>query len=115
MAPQGFSVRPASLNGNAHILNELAGYLRAGRLDGDLGTQARAPRAPQEIGDEVVRITRFAADQCADVVALLSALATKAQEVANAHVTFDEAKTTQHRAVSDQLLKEGTMVMPDRR
>ncbi len=115
MAAQGFRSRPASLNGNAHILNELAGYLRAGRLDGELGTQARAPRAPREIGDEVVRITRFAADQCADVVALLSALATKVREVANAHVAFDDAKAVQYRAASDLLLKEGTMVMPDRR
>lgn len=62
-----------------------------------------------------MRITRFAADQCADVVALLSALATKVREVANAHTGFDDAKAAQYRAASDQLLKEGTMVMPDRR
>lgn len=73
----GYSSNPASINHNANILVELAGYLEAGRPDSELAIEAKAPRSHREVGDEVVRFTQFALNQYQDAVALLVSLASK--------------------------------------
>ncbi|QUG99706.1 hypothetical protein HUO13_01845 [Saccharopolyspora erythraea] len=87
----GFSVDPESINGNSHVLVEIAGLLDAGRLDPDAGTEARAPRAHREVGDMVIEFGRFADDQYRDLTALLGALATRLQAVGEEHVSIDSS------------------------
>ncbi|MEU7330679.1 hypothetical protein [Streptomyces parvus] len=43
----------ASINGNADLLIEIAGFLHEGRPDGDLCTMARDPRSHSDVGAQV--------------------------------------------------------------
>ncbi|MFE4517842.1 hypothetical protein ACFRMQ_27040 [Kitasatospora sp. NPDC056783] len=72
----GYGAGPASINGNANLLLEIAGLLRAGRLDGETGTSARLPRSHREVAVKVEEFARFAVDQYDDLVVLLTALST---------------------------------------
>jgi hypothetical protein len=56
---EGFSAVPASIDGSAHLLLEIAGVLEQGRLDGDIGTMARVPRSHKDVSAAVLD---FAAD-----------------------------------------------------
>ncbi len=107
----GFSIRPVSLNHNANILVELAGYLEAGRPDGELATEAKAPRSHHKIGDEVVRFTRFALDQYQDAVALLVSLATKLHRTGEEHLTVD----AQNQQMMNSFLMDTTLIPPKQR
>lgn len=107
----GFSIRPASLNHNANILVELAGYLEAGRPDGELATEAKAPRSHRDIGDEVVKFTRFAFDQYQDAVALLVSLATKLHHTGEKHLVVD----AHNQEMMNRLLRDTTLVPPEQR
>ncbi|GAA4856362.1 hypothetical protein [Saccharopolyspora cebuensis] len=107
----GFNVDPESIDGNSHLLTELAGLLHEGRLDGDLATMSRAPRAHPDVGKQVAEFATFANDQHRDLVALLGALATKLKAVGEEHVTVDGT-------VRDELarfLSEGSFVPPGKR
>ncbi|AUY53281.1 hypothetical protein [Streptomyces sp. CB01881] len=73
---EGYGAGPASINGNANLLLEIAGLLRAGRLDGETGTAARQPRSHIEVALKVDEFARFAVDQYDDLVVLLTALST---------------------------------------
>lgn len=103
-----FRVDPESIDGNSHVLAELAGLLQEGRLDGELATMARPPRAHPEIGDAVSRFATFAHDQHTDLAALLAALSTKLKAVGEEHVTVDG----QVRDELSRFLSEGTFVAP---
>ncbi len=107
----GFHVDPESVNGNSHLLAELAGLLQEGRLDGDLATMARAPRAHPDVGKEVTKFATFADDQHRDLAALLGALATRLKAVGEKYVTFD----ADIRTSLDRFLTEGSFVPPERR
>jgi hypothetical protein len=107
----GFSSRPASLNHNANILVELAGYLEAGRPDGELATEAKAPRSHRELGDEVVKFTQFALDQYQDAVALLTSLATKLHRTGEEHLAVD----TQNQEMMNRLLADTVLIPPKQR
>jgi hypothetical protein len=107
----GFSLRLPSLNHNANILVELAGYLEAGRPDGELATEAKAPRSHREIGDEVVRFTQFALDQYQDAVALLVSLATKLHRTGEEHLAVD----VQNQEMMNRLLMDTTLIPPEQR
>ncbi|MET9768169.1 hypothetical protein [Streptomyces sp. NPDC006415] len=58
----------ASINGNANLLIEIAGFLHEGRPDGDLCTMAREPRTHSDVAAQVERFGRFADDQHQDAV-----------------------------------------------
>ncbi|MCP2261297.1 hypothetical protein LX15_005018 [Streptoalloteichus tenebrarius] len=108
---EGFASAPASINHNANILVEIAGYLEAGRPDVELATLAKAPRSHPDVGGLVERFTAFAFDQFQDAVALLGALATKLGETGREHASVDEGV---QRAM-DGFLIETTLVPPDQR
>jgi hypothetical protein len=87
------TVSPASINGNAHALVEIAGLLQAGRPDEEISTRAVEPAVGPGVGGPVREFSRYARDQYQDAVALLAALSTRVAEVAatyagaTAHVT----------------------------
>ncbi|MGH3874404.1 MAG: hypothetical protein ACRDSR_23370 [Pseudonocardiaceae bacterium] len=85
----GFSAEPPSIDGSAHLLIEIAGLLHEGRLDGDIGTMARVPRAHPDVGVKVEEFARFADDQYQDLVLLLIALSTKLRATGKAYVEVD--------------------------
>lgn len=107
----GFFVDPESIDGNSHLLAEQAGLLHEGRLDGDLATMSRPPRAHPDVGAEVGKFATFAADQHRDLVALLSALSTKLKAVGEEHVTIDGHV----REELARFLAEGVFVPPEKR
>ncbi|MFF4423407.1 hypothetical protein ACFY04_21945 [Streptomyces sp. NPDC001549] len=47
----GYVANAASINGNSHLLVELAGLLYAGRPDGEMTVMARVPRSHQALND----------------------------------------------------------------
>ena len=51
----------------------LAALLQAGRLDGDLGTMARAPRSHPDVGTEVAEFARHCDDRYRALIARLAA------------------------------------------
>lgn len=107
----GYSVSKASINGSSHLLMEIAGLLYEGRMDGENATQARVPRAHDEVAAQVDTLARFAQDQYNDMVALLASLATKLQAAGSSYVTVD--KGVQGRM--DSILDCGTFVPPEKR
>ncbi|GHH06096.1 hypothetical protein GCM10018780_38540 [Streptomyces lanatus] len=109
--PGGFSARVESVDGSSHLLNELAGLLYAGRMDGDNATQCRVPRSHPQVADTVEDFARFAQDQYGDLVGLLSALSTKLRSTGNAYVQADAGA---QRAMDD-LLDNGRYVAPENR
>ncbi|MBM9624754.1 hypothetical protein JE024_40235 (plasmid) [Streptomyces zhihengii] len=90
---------------------EIAGLLYEGRMDGENATQARLPRAHDEVAAQVDTLARFAQDQYNDMVALLASLATKLQAAGSSYVTVD--KGVQGRM--DSILDCGTFVPPEKR
>ncbi|MFF8275358.1 hypothetical protein ACF05T_04445 [Streptomyces lateritius] len=99
-----------SINGNANLLIEIAGFLHEGRPDGDLGAMARAPRSHPEVAAQVERFGRFANDQFLDTVALLAALATRLKTTGTDFVAVDDANT---RRFLDNVLRNGQYVAPE--
>lgn len=110
-APGGFSARAESLDGSSHLLNELAGLLYAGRMDGENATQCRVPRSHPQVAEAVEDFARYAQDQYGDLVTLLSALSTKLRSTGNAYVKADAGA---QRAMDD-LLDKGRYVAPEDR
>jgi hypothetical protein len=109
--PGGFAARAESMDGSSHLLNELAGLLYAGRMDGENATQCRVPRSHPQVAEAVEDFARYAQDQCGDLVTLLSALSTKLQSTGNAYVKADAGA---QRALDD-LLDQGRYVAPEDR
>jgi hypothetical protein len=108
MGDGGFSVEASSIDGSTHLLIEIAGLLHAGRLDGDVGTMARAPRSHPEVGKKTTEFAKFANDQFQDLVALLAALSTKLRATGNAYVQVDAKVQGQ----LDRVLSAGQYVAP---
>ncbi|MGJ7908211.1 hypothetical protein ACOQFL_17240 [Actinopolyspora sp. H202] len=106
-----FHLDPESIDGNSHVLAELAGLLRAGRLDGDLATMARSPRSHPDVGKKVEEFASFAHNQHRDLVALLGALSTKLKAVGEEHVGIDAQVSDE----LERLLSEGSYVPPGKR
>ncbi|MGW6980394.1 hypothetical protein ACWGE1_13235 [Streptomyces sp. NPDC054932] len=79
-----------SINGNAHLLIEIAALLHEGRPDGDTSTMARAPRAHDDVAKEALRFARFADDQFKDTVALFAGLATRLKTAGTAFARVDD-------------------------
>lgn len=109
--PGGFSARPESIDSSSHLLNELAGLLYAGRMDGENATQCRVPRSHPQVAEAVEDFARYAQDQYGDLVTLLSALSTKLRSTGNAYVQADAGA---QRAMDD-LLDKGRYVAPEDR
>lgn len=109
--PGGFSARAESIDGSSHLLNELAGLLYAGRMDGENATQCRVPRSHPQVAEAVEDFARYAQDQYGDLVALLSALSTRLRSTGNAYV---QADASAGRAMDD-LLDNGRYVAPEDR
>jgi hypothetical protein len=89
-------------------LIEIAGLLRAGRLDGDAATMARAPRSHPDVGTAVERFALFVDDQYRDLVLLLTALSTRLKATGMSYVRVDEMQ----QAALDTVLDSGRCVAP---
>ncbi|WP_416957482.1 hypothetical protein [Streptomyces sp. Agncl-13] len=120
-ADGGGSVAPAagslvaktdSINGNANLLIEIAGFLQEGRPDAELTTMAREPRAHQDVATQVARFAGFADDQYLDAVALFAALSTRLRTAGSDFVKIDDG-TAQH--FLDDVLRYGQYVAPEAR
>lgn len=98
-----------SLDGNAHILVELAGLLVAGRPDADLYRRGAAPASHGEVGAALMRFADFAADQYQDAAALLAALSTKVRGAMTGYAGTDEDNA---RLVGEFLGPGTTLVVP---
>lgn len=109
--PGGFSAGAESIDGSSHLLNELAGLLYAGRMDGENATQCRVPRSHPQVAEAVEDFARYAQDQYGDLVALLSALSTGLTSTGNAYVQADASA----RRAMDDLLDNGRYVAPEDR
>lgn len=107
----GHAYTAASIDGSSHLLNELAGLLHAGRMDGENATACRVPGSHPEVAEAVEEFARYAQGQYDDMVALLTALSTKLRSSANAYVTADEDARRQLDAVLDN----GQYVAPEHR
>jgi hypothetical protein len=107
----GFSADTASINGSSNLLNELAGLLNAGRMDGENATQCRLPRSHPDVAEAVEDFARYTQDQYSDMVTLLSALSTKLHATGNAIVHADA--DAQRRM--DEVLSKGRYVAPEDR
>lgn len=101
MSGEEFKASPASINGNAHLLVEIAGLLREGRLDQDTGAAARAPRVHAEVAAEVEQFTQYATDQYGDLVLLLTALSTALRTTASNYTEVDQRTMDDFRSVLD--------------
>ncbi|MER6011870.1 hypothetical protein [Streptomyces bluensis] len=97
----GYRAAPDSIDGSAHLLLEIAGLLEQGRLDGDAGTMARAPRSHQDVSEAVHDFARFAADQGTDLAALLTALSTLLKSTGNAYTSTEAATAAALRSFVD--------------
>ncbi|MCZ2526987.1 hypothetical protein [Streptomyces sp. HB2AG] len=86
----GFSATPESIDGSANLLVEIAGLLQEGRLDGKLGTAARAPRSHPDVAGKVDQFSRFAQDQHQDLVLLLTALSTALKTTGSNYTKVDQ-------------------------
>ncbi|MGW4179436.1 hypothetical protein [Streptomyces rubiginosohelvolus] len=100
----------ASINGNANLLIEIAGFLFEGRPDGDLCTLARDPRSHSDVAAQVERFGRFADDQYQDAVALFAALATRLRTAGSNLVTVDDDRA---RQFLDTILLDGSYIPPE--
>ncbi|MEU0621816.1 hypothetical protein ABZ329_13280 [Streptomyces rubiginosohelvolus] len=100
----------ASINGNANLLIEIAGFLHEGRPDGDLCTLARDPRSHSDVAAQVERFGRFADDQYQDAVALFAALATRLRTAGSNLVTVDDDRA---RQFLDTILLDGSYIPPE--
>lgn len=100
----------ASINGNANLLIEIAGFLHEGRPDGDLCTMAREPRAHGDVAAQVERFGRFADDQYQDAVALFAALSMRLRSTGTDFVTVDDGNAQQFL---EMILRDGSYVAPE--
>lgn len=107
----GLDYNTASINGNANLLIEIAGFLHEGRPDGDLCTMAREPRAHSDVAAQVNRFSRFADDQFLDAVALFAALSTKLRTTGGDFVKVDDDEAAKFL----KLMLEGDYVAPEAR
>ncbi|MEU1570913.1 hypothetical protein ABZ519_07040 [Streptomyces collinus] len=101
-----------SINGNANLLIEIAGFLQEGRPDAELTTMAREPRVPADVAKQVARFAGFADDQYLDSVALFAALSTRLRTAGSDFVKIDD-DTARH--FLDNVLKYGQYVAPEAR
>ncbi|MBZ9645802.1 hypothetical protein [Streptomyces sp. PSKA30] len=101
-----------SINGNANMLIEIAGFLHEGRPDAELTTMAREPRTPEEVAKEVARFAGFADDQYLDAVALFAALSTRLRTAGSDFVKID-GDTAQR--FLDDVLRYGQYIAPEAR
>ncbi|KOG43100.1 hypothetical protein AQJ84_02385 [Streptomyces resistomycificus] len=101
-----------SINGNANLLIEIAGFLQEGRPDAELTTMAREPRAHGDVAEQVARFAGFAGDQYLDAVALFAALSTRLRTTGSDFVKIED-DTAQH--FLDSLLHYGQYVAPEAR
>jgi hypothetical protein len=101
-----------SINGNANLLIEIAGFLQEGRPDAELTTMAREPRAHEDVAVQVARFAGFADDQYLDAVALFAALSTSLRTAGSNFVNIDD-DTAQH--FLDDVLRYGQYVAPEAR
>ncbi len=104
--------RAESINGNANLLIEIAGFLHEGRPDAELTTLAREPRAHADVAAEVARFAGFAGDQYLDAVALFAALSTRLRSAGG---TFVEVEGDTARSFLDDVLLYGQYVAPEAR
>ncbi|MEV6615059.1 GTPase [Streptomyces sp. NPDC051051] len=101
-----------SINGNANLLIEIAGFLHEGRPDAELTTMAREPRTPEDVAKQVARFAGFADDQYLDAVALFAALSTRLRTTGSGFVKIED-DTAQH--FLDTVLEYGQYVAPEAR
>ncbi|AWT47775.1 hypothetical protein HXP45_12025 [Streptomyces actuosus] len=101
-----------SINGNANLLVEIAGFLHEGRPDAELTTTAREPRAHHDVAQQVERFARFADDQYLDSVALFAALSTRLRTAGGDFVHVD-GETAQR--FLDNVLHYGQYIAPEAR
>jgi hypothetical protein len=85
----GFKVEPASLDGSANTLMEVAGLLQAGRPELALTDRAKAPHAHPDVAAGTHTFATFARDQYQDAVALLAALSTRLTSAAQGYDQTD--------------------------
>lgn len=102
------TVSPASINGNAHTLVEVAGLLQAGRPDEEISSRAVEPAVGPDVGAWVRQFSRYGRDQYQDAVALLAALSTKVEAVASTYAGADEYMTD----LIDEFLGHSTYTPP---
>jgi hypothetical protein len=107
----GLDANTASINGNANLLVEIAGFLHEGRPDGDISTMAREPRAHSEVAAQVNRFSSFANDQFLDAVALFAALSTKLRAAGGDFVKVDDDKAARFLEV----ILQGDYITPEAR
>lgn len=104
----GFHMDHDSMRMNSNQLLDLSGLLEEGKLDGNLTTLTRAPRAPAPIGDQVEKFALFANDQYQDLIALLGSLATKLKAASDEHITVDAQVANE----LNQLLSDSVYLPP---
>lgn len=95
----GYTVSGASINGNSHLLVELAGLLYEGRPDGELTVTARVPPTHHEVSEALDSFARFSKDQYLDTVSLLAALSTKLRTAGGNYAEADHATDVQFRRI----------------
>ncbi|MGW4194528.1 hypothetical protein [Streptomyces sp. NPDC005004] len=110
--PGSLVAKTDSINGNANLLIEIAGFLQEGRPDAELTTMAREPRAPEEVAKQVARFAQFADDQYLDAVALFAALSTRLRATGSNFVKVDG--DVEQRFL-DNILRYGQYVAPEAR
>jgi hypothetical protein len=87
----GIDAVPASIDGSANTLLELAGLLQAGRSEPTLTGRTAAPNAHADVDRVSQDFASFALDQYEDVVALLGALSTRLSQVSGSYQQTDQA------------------------
>jgi hypothetical protein len=87
----GVDVVPASLDGSANLLLELAGLFQAGRPELAQTGRVRAPYAHPDVAGATRAVTEFGGDQYQDAVALLAALSLRLAAAADAYRSVDAA------------------------
>jgi hypothetical protein len=95
----GYIANASSINGNSHLLVELAGLLYEGRPDGELTVMARAPRSHHEVSEKLDVFARFSNDQYLDTVSLLAALSTKLKAAGGDYAEADHTTDAAFRAI----------------
>lgn len=107
----GYSAELPSIDGNSHLLNELAAALHAGRMDAENATQCRVPRAHEDVAGAVQDFASFAQDQYNDLVTLLTALSTKLRTTSHSYVRAEGGVQQE----LDRILRDGRYVAPENR
>lgn len=95
----GYTASAASINGNSHLLVELAGLLYEGRPDGEMTVMARAPRSHHDVSEKLDAFARFSNDQYLDTVSLLAALSTKLKAAGNDYAEADHTTEAAFRKI----------------